>query len=159
MAGDYFFLGEDTLREILRECRKVKGMTLRGPHVKFVNDGNGISGFIGGPEGGGEEGPDDRGVLVKITDPESGGGKYAGYILRPPTTAATASGDLTEAEIGVVTDATNCLILNTREVGKSTHDLASSGYLPLVFPGRIVGVTAEGKPIVVIDGAQQKDCS
>lgn len=62
-----FLIGEDLLRDIMRVLRKVEGMTLRGPHVSFTNGPGGISGFIGAPENGGEEGPGRDWFWAKIT--------------------------------------------------------------------------------------------
>ncbi len=94
---------------------------------------------------------------VKVTGSASGGGKYTGAILGAPTADIAATGDLTEAEVGA--GSVVCRIVNTREVGASTHDLAAAAYLPLVFHGRLVRVNTDNVPVFAIDGAQQEDCS
>lgn len=99
----------------------------------------------------------DGGCLVKPTAAGSGGGKYTGNIWTPPTSDISASGTLVESDIG--TAGTSCIILNTREVGKTTHDIAFSGFLPLIFPGRIIHINADGTPVVAIDGNQWEDCT
>jgi len=98
-------------------------------------------------------------VLVTVTGSASGGGKYTGKTLAAPAAMAAATGNLAETDLGVVADANDALVLNVREVGKSTHDLASTGFLPLVFIGKKIGVNADGKQVIVIDGLQQEDCA
>lgn len=98
----------------------------------------------------------DEDVRVKISGSASGGGKYNGNLWKNPT-SVSASGNLSEADLG--TSGNSCLILNVREVGKSTHDLASSAFLPLIFPGQLVCTNSDGTPVVVIDGFQWEDCT
>jgi hypothetical protein len=97
---------------------------------------------------------------VKITGSASGGGKYVGQLLHPVLrdTDIPAAGDLTEAEIRGG-DLEEIRIINSREVGKSTHDLASSAFLPLIFIGTFIKVADDGVAVYMIDGAQQEDCS
>jgi hypothetical protein len=99
-------------------------------------------------------------VLVKIASSASGGGKYNGRILTARSTAAdvAVTGDLAESEIGTVPGANDALVLNVREVGKNTHDLSSSTFLPLIFLGRIVQVNSDGVTVVAIDGDQWENC-
>lgn len=96
--------------------------------------------------------------LVKITGSASGGGKYTGVRWTRPTTGAAATGNLTEAELGT-TAVTAIRVLNTREVGLATHDLASASFLPLIFPAEFRGIAADGAEVWAIDGAQQEDCT
>lgn len=104
--------------------------------------------------------PSTPSVLVKITGDASGGGKYNGKILTPPTSAFTATGTLAESEIGVVPTADNALVFNLQEVGKNTHDIdTAGGFVPLVFIGIVIGATTAGLRVVVIDGSQWEDCS
>lgn len=97
------------------------------------------------------------GILVKITGTASGGGKYTGVIWSPPTVNIPATGDLTEAEVGV-TSSSVVRVVNTTEVGKSTHDLASTGYLPLIFPATLLKTADDGVPVYAIVGFQVYDC-
>jgi len=101
---------------------------------------------------------DSKIVRVKVTSTASGGGKYNGKLVTG-TSDATASGDLSEDDIGTVAGSENALVLNTPEVGKSTHDLEASGFLPLIFLGVRVGTTDDGDAIIVIDGQQWEDCT
>lgn len=103
---------------------------------------------------------------VKITGTEVGGGKYTGNLLWldvDPATDIPATGNLTEAELGgvKVDDAGNPIVIrivNSREVGKSTHDLAASGYLPLIVPAVFLKTASDGVPVYMVDVIQQEDC-
>src|SRR5688500_8962620 len=81
-------------------------------------------------------------VLVRITGNESGGGKYTGTLWTPPASDVAATGNLTEAECGVA--GVTVRVINLREVGLATHDLASASFLPLIFPGVVRRVNADG---------------
>ena len=94
---------------------------------------------------------------IKITGSASGGGKYTGVIWNPPATAAAATGNLTEAEVG--TSGEVIRVVNTREVGQTTHDLSSSGYLPLLAVGYFTGVAADGVKVYSVDVRQHEDCT
>jgi hypothetical protein len=94
--------------------------------------------------------------LVKITGNASGGGKYTGTLWDTPTANIPATGDLTEAEVGVA--GTAIRIVNTREVGESTHDLASASFLPLIFVGYFLRTAEDGVPVYAIDGRQSELC-
>lgn len=97
-------------------------------------------------------------VLVKITGNAAGGGKYTGRILRAADGDVTASTNVSEASFGNIPGADDALVINSREVGKSTHDIGASGALPLIFLGLLVQTNSDGKIVVAIDGAQWKDC-
>jgi hypothetical protein len=96
----------------------------------------------------------------KITDTYAGGGKYKGKMWVPTAGDVATSGDLAEDDLGQAdpdyTD--DILILNTREVGRSTHDLDSSGYLPLVVPLLFIQMNEDGQRVYMIDTRQSKDC-
>lgn len=96
-------------------------------------------------------------VQVKITGNATGGGKYVGRLVKGSSTANDID-NLTEADLGTASGSEDCLILNRREVGSAGHDLEATGYLPVVFDGRPIGYTTDGKLIVTIDGGQQEDC-
>lgn len=96
-------------------------------------------------------------VQVKVTGSASGGGKYTGTLWTPPTSDVASTGDLAESELG--TAGASVLILNRREVGKTGHILASSGYLPLVFEAVYLRTNSDGTEVYSIDGAQHKDCA
>lgn len=94
-------------------------------------------------------------VLVKITGNSTGGGKYEGKILTSPLASVTASGDLAQADVGELPDTVDALIVNTREVGSTAHDLTTAlGTTPLIFLGRVVGDSDQGLTEVVIEGDQ-----
>jgi hypothetical protein len=97
--------------------------------------------------------------FVRITSAASGGGKYNGVILKPPASAPTASGDLTAADAGDDTDATVCLVFNHQERGLSTHYLTEAGNTNVKdFPGVLGPPTADGVPVVHINGDYGKAC-
>ena len=95
-------------------------------------------------------------IRFKISSSASGGGKYNGKTVSG-LSSATGTGNLAEADFGTVNSTEDLLCLNVREVGKSTHDVSSSTYLPLIFIGIIIGY-ASGKAIVAFDGMQWQDC-
>lgn len=95
--------------------------------------------------------------LVKVTGAASGGGKYNGTIWFYPESDVSESGNLTEADLGIA--GPEILILNTQEVGEATHDLATSGRLPLLFVGHLRRVNADGTRVYAIDGDQWEDCT
>ncbi len=97
-------------------------------------------------------------VRVKITGSASGGGKYTGRIFTG-SSSASGTGTLAETDLGTDPATENALILNSREVGQSTHDLASASFLPLLFLGMNIGTTTTGLTIVMIDGAQWENCT
>lgn len=96
-------------------------------------------------------------ILVKITGNATGGGKYTGIVFTTPAAMAVETGDLSEADLGQASGQV-ALILNVREVGKTTHDLTAGDYLPLVFVGKKLGVNASGSVVVAVDVVQQEDC-
>ena len=96
-------------------------------------------------------------VLVKIIGAETGGGKYTGKIVLPAGKVISKTTDLSEEDVGIAYTL-SCLVLNTTEVGKNTHDLASSNALPLIYVGFITGMNPDGTMIVVIPGWQYEDC-
>ncbi len=95
--------------------------------------------------------------LVKITGSASGGGKYTGVTWDRPTVNIPATGNLTEAELGI--SGTTIRILNSREVALATHDLASAAFLPLLFIGFFRKIADDGVPVYVIDGQQWENCT
>lgn len=97
-------------------------------------------------------------ATVKITGNAAGGGKYTGYLVKLPTVNIPATGNLTEAEVALV-EVNVVRIVNRREVGKSTHDLAASGFLPLIFDAVFLKTADDGVAVYAIDGAQQEDCA
>jgi len=96
-------------------------------------------------------------ILFKVTSNASGGGKYNGKVVYGAS-SASASGNLAESDFGTVHTSETILALNVREVGKSTHDVSSSTYLPLVFLGIVIGLNTSGSIIVAFDGMQWQDC-
>lgn len=104
--------------------------------------------------------------FVKITGSAAGGGKYTANIwVRPDFDAdIPATGNLSEAELGSVlkdSDGNTIVVrvVNVREVGKSTHDLESSGYLPLIMPATFLKYANDGVAVYVVNVIQQKDCT
>jgi hypothetical protein len=157
MANQYYLTDAD-LAEIQRMKRKLDGVS--GPGVDNRPDSLTIGGRNAARRTIGEESAATV-VLVKITGSATGGGKYNGRILtaRGTTADVATTGDLAESEIGTPAAADDALVLNTREVGKTTHDLSSSTYLPLIFIGQVVQTNSDGKRVVAIDGMQWEDCT
>lgn len=75
-----------------------------------------------------------------------------GTSFNPSTLRAVAQGD-----VGIAASATIYLV-NSREIGKSTHDLASSSFLPLLFRGTFID-NYNTTPVFIFDGLQWEDCS
>jgi hypothetical protein len=97
-------------------------------------------------------------VFVKVTGNETGGGKYVGKVWNPVKNNVSATGNLTEAEIG--TSGADCRILNAAEVGQSTHDLTSGTPKSKIFPGMVLRVNDDDlKLVVVINGRDWEACT
>lgn len=98
-------------------------------------------------------------VTVRITAAASGGGKYDGLILFPPTADVDSAGNLSAADVGDATDAAECLIVNMNERGASTHWLTDAANTAQKdFNGRILRVNSDGVIVVGINGAWFKTC-
>lgn len=104
--------------------------------------------------------PEDDTVLVRIVSNASGGGKYNGVIVDPyPTSDVSSSGDLSESELGTADpDFPNALVLNLREMGRSTHDIEANDYVPTFFLGVVIRTNDDGTRVVVIESDQWEDC-
>lgn len=93
-------------------------------------------------------------VVVKITSlVTSKVGKYNGKIFIPKTTDIDVTASLLEADFGTLPASDNALIVNQPDLVQSAHTLSLSGF-PLVFPGNIVHLNADGKYVVSIHGFQ-----
>jgi hypothetical protein len=97
------------------------------------------------------------GVLVKVISDAAGGGKYIGreWITSTSSAVVALTGNLTEAELGQ-TGTTDILILNTSEVGESTHALTEGTPKTKIFIAyQLPGIRSdEGTPkdVYVIPG-------
>lgn len=69
---------------------------------------------------------------------------------------ATASGTVAQTDVGSAGSSTVYLV-NVREIGQSTNDLAT-GFLPLLFRGTPIGTAVDGKAVYLIDGLQWENC-
>lgn len=139
MAG--FSFTESSARRIARAVREVEraGTDLRGRPKRNIGETSPI-------------------VFVRIVSAASGGGKYNGKILIPPTSAGSATGNLSASDAG--TDGPDCLVFNFREVGKSTHDLTDAANTDQhYFAGFIRNATSDGTPIVHITDDWFEDCT
>ena len=96
-------------------------------------------------------------IRFKISSNASGGGKYNGKSVTGGSIASDTV-DLAESDFGTINSTEDLLCLNVREVGKSTHDISNSTYLPLIFIGDVIGMTSDNKQIVAFDGYQWEDC-
>lgn len=100
--------------------------------------------------GEGPTGPpgDDTVVVVKITGPAQGGGKYDGVIMGGQ---ASSAGDMDlHMPEGMTPSETPCLYLNTDEDLLPTHWLQTDP--PIYVLGKIVGMTEEEKPRPIVQG-------
>jgi hypothetical protein len=95
-------------------------------------------------------------VLVKIVEAESGGGKYAGTILRPSTVKSPLVDTLAITDVG--DDFRSCLVYNGVELSEITHDLTDNGLVAFPFIGFIIDIYSDGRPIVYINGFDVQDC-
>jgi hypothetical protein len=142
----------ETLRQLLNWKHNVR---IQGPRVRMENRPDGLTVFVGDTPAPFLV-PAELAVAAKVTRSATGGGKYNGNLFNRPTSDISPDTDLSEADLGTAGQA--CLILNTQEVGKSTHDLASGGFLPLIFIGLLIHTNSDGMPVVLIDGDQWEDC-
>jgi hypothetical protein len=97
--------------------------------------------------------PSNEAVRVKITGNATGGGKYTGRTISAATSDVSNSSDLAEGDLGTVASADNCLILNTGEIGESTHDLTDSDSDDgnLYHVGAIIRTNSDGTVVVQIN--------
>jgi hypothetical protein len=97
-------------------------------------------------------------TLVKVISAASGGGKYIGRIWMADAAGddVALTGDLTEAELGDEDVTTgDILILNTSEVGESTHALTDGTPKTKIFIAHelsVVSDEATPKRVFVIPG-------
>ncbi len=99
-------------------------------------------------------------VWVKVTGNATGGGKYNGKIVTRGATAPDLSTGLAEGDFGTIPSANNCYILNSAEVGKSTHDLTSGTPIATMFPGVRTGQNhTDGLPFIRINGNDWEACA
>lgn len=82
-------------------------------------------------------------IVVKVTSPAAGGGKYVGTVYLAPTADIPASGNLTAASLG--SDGADALIVNPAEAGTTGHTLTAG-----VYVGRLVRINSDGTPVVAI---------
>ena len=145
---------------ILREIRLwQKRFTVRGA-ATFANTPKGATLYIppAPPSRAGGEHPF---VWIRPTSNHACFGTYNADIVKPPA----AEGDLPSGAVLLTTDlydatdAVQCVAMNVRELGASTHDVEFAGFLPTVFLAEIVHVNADGTPVCRFDGAQHEDCS
>lgn len=99
-------------------------------------------------------------VWVKVTGNASGGGKYNGRIITERAASVpTLTGNVAEIDFGVIPPADDCYILNSSEVGKSTHDLTAGTPVTKMFVGIRTGhLHTDGKPFIRIAGFDWLNC-
>lgn len=94
-----------------------------------------------------------RDVPVKITSIiASAGSKYAGRTAAaPPAADVATSGDATDADLGTVVGANDCLVIDANEIGRanSSHLNAVGTY----HNGRLIRANADGTKVVQINSA------
>lgn len=89
----------------------------------------------------------DRNVVVQVTGPHPGGGKYAGVVLpgRPAGDVSVATG-LTAADYGGTAGAAACIVLHAWEAGRSSHCLPTGA----ILPGVVTSTNADGTKVVTV---------
>lgn len=98
-------------------------------------------------------------VLVKVTSAASGGGCYNGRVFDPPATLVAGTATLAESHMGTEPGADNAIVMNSAEVGKTTHDLTNGTPVAKVFVGVLLGVNTNGRQLVAINGVDWEDCA
>ena len=98
-----------------------------------------------------------KSVLVQITGPAAGKGKYSGILRMPLGTDINATDDLVPNTLGAGGE--TCIVLNLPEVSQSTHDLDAPSADQVFFVGHVLQRNSDGTPVVVINGFQTSDCS
>lgn len=96
-------------------------------------------------------------TLVRITGPLEGAGKYTGVLWTPDDDDEQASSQ-TASPPQPTPSPLAVRIINTREMGKQSHDLSLDAF-PLIFPAVLLKVSEDGVPVVAIDGLQSGDCA
>jgi hypothetical protein len=154
-VANFYYLTERMKLEIERIIRKVDGF--RGPGIK--NDRDSLSLGLSPQDTRGRAAVQPC-VKFKILTAASGGGKYNIVIGTPSAAAVSASGTLSEANLGTFGTAANALGLNSAETGKSTHDLTTGTPVAKVFVGYLEPrLSAEGKLVVVFNGIDWESCT
>ncbi len=160
----YQFTEEDA--RILRDMREwQRNFSLAGPGVTFKNTSKGANAYIGQKKTPPSQQRSVGGTLVKVTGNAVGGGKYTGTVWADPTptnpvTPFPTAGNLAEVDIGQAGDAV--LIVNTSEIGLSTHDLTTGTPRIKIFPAhRSPRMSDEvpPKPVYVIFGLDIETCT
>jgi hypothetical protein len=99
--------------------------------------------------------------IVKVTGNRTGGGQYAGKIVRAATSTLSYTGNLSASEIADDTGAPDCTIINPHEQSQSTHAITASTQICSYFTAVKTGqVDESGLPVLrIIDGFDMKSCS
>jgi hypothetical protein len=111
------------------------------------------------PKGGGST------ALVKIAGNETGGGIYYGYLWETPPTALAVATDLEDTHLGTSeeTEADRITIVNTVEVGQTTHDITEATQRAYIFMasrlGSVMSDHATPRPVYYISNYDVGDCA
>lgn len=160
MADDTrYFVDDQFIKEFRLMKQWIRNFSVSGAATFKNNPGLGMASLCVNPRRAGRAGgtPDDP-PLVKVGAAASGGGKYTGNLWTPATAAIFLTGNLTEAELGVVGDA--IYILNAAEVGQSTHALTAGTPVAKIFPAVLLpAVASDGKAVYFINGYDREICT
>lgn len=147
-------------RELSRLRQKLDSGIRGGPGVRIVNSPTGVTISVERRRQRSRITPQTL-VSVRITsDGGYAGGIYNGTILQPPTASLDTESTVTADAFGTETDGTDCVVINSQEIGSSTHwitDAANTNQK--TFLGRIVQYTDDGVPVVHVDALWAKVCS
>lgn len=99
-------------------------------------------------------------MIVKVTGNRTGGGKYAGKIVRAVTATLSYSGNLAASDIADDADAPDCTLINPHEQGQSTHALTASPQTCVYYTAaRTWQLDEDDLPVLrIIDGFDAKAC-
>lgn len=113
---------QEYARRIRRAVRRTEN--IRGSGVRLTDDA--IEIIPSAQQSSGPQLPSIRLLWVKITGNETGGGKYQGKsYTHDGSSDVSASGNVSESELGTLASSVDCRVLNFAEKGASTHDLTA----------------------------------
>lgn len=140
----------------MRAVRKIE--TFKGPGV--VNNPAGVA-FYQPQAGKAPVVPLRRDTWLKISGNVTGGGKYYGYRMNANTSAGTIAltGSVAESDLGTP-DTTSVVILNSAELGKTTHALTAGTPVSKYFRGtKLHRKASDGRDVYWIVALDVESCS
>jgi hypothetical protein len=136
----------DDVAEVLEWCQ---GLSVSAPLMMYDTPGGPVIALRGAE-------PGDI-ALLKLTSVAGGGGKYlVSEYTSGPSVDVSSGTNLSEADFGTATG--SHLLLNSTEVGQSTHDLTAGSNLPQNFIGIHRYTNTDGTKIFATPGFQVESC-